>query len=272
VNQIVDEVFRRYEIELAAVGIDPNLTKEDFRAALLEQFREQVVNNKLQEQLVPAEGFTFSTEPERVTARQVLLALPPAEGATQEQLDATFAELLPEAQAVAEELRGGADFATVATEQSDDEGSRDIGGDLGSFDRQGVAQNGATYPPELVEAAFALEPNTISDPIRTQFGWHIIEVTNRDVPDEEAQLREARTEALDAWVVEQRATLAVRRFPEPTPTATLPPETPSPSVVPTFLPGPPTVPPTATAAPTETPAAVGTPGVEAPTATATGTP
>jgi len=117
-----------------------------------------------------------------------------------------------------------------------------------------------------VSAAFALAPNTLSDPVRTQFGWHVIEVTSRDVPDEEAQLREARTKALDTWIEEQRTALAVQRFPEPTPTATTPPETPSPTIVPTFLPGPPTP------APTDTPAPVETPATAAPTATATTTP
>ena len=265
-EQIINEVYRRFEIELAAVGAEAQLTKEDFRAALTDQYQEQVINTKVQAQLVPEEGFVFSTEAERVTARQVLVAVTPSENATQEQIDATFAETKGEADAIAAELRGGAEFASVATASSDDPGSKELGGDLGSFDKNGVAQNTATYPPELVASAFALAPNTISDPIRTQFGWHIIEVTSRDVPDEEAQLREARTKALDTWVEEQRTTLAVQRFPEPTPTATTPPATPSPTIVPTFLPGPPTP------APTETPAPVETPATASPTPTATTTP
>lgn len=269
-EEILDEIFRRYEIELAAVGEEADLTRDDFRAALDAQYREQVLNTRIQEHLVPAEGFRYSDEPERVSARQVLVAVTPPADASQEQIDAAFAEALPEAQAVAEELRGGADFAEVAAARSDDPGSREQGGDLGPFTAEGVADNGATYPPELVAQAFALEPGTISDPIRTRFGWHVIEVTNRDVPSEEMQLREARTEALDAWVEEQRAALGVQRFPEPTPTATLPPSTPSPTPVPTYLPGPPTVAPTATPLPTEPSTA--TPASAAPTPTATGTP
>jgi hypothetical protein len=265
-EQIIDEVYRRFEIELAAVGAEAQLTKDDFRAALTDQYQEQVINTKVQAQLVPEAGFVFSSEAERVTARQVLVAVTPPENATQEQLDAIFAETKGAADAIVAELRGGADFATVAAASSDDPGSKELGGDLGSFDKNGVAQNTATYPPELVSAAFALAPNTLSDPVRTQFGWHVIEVTSRDVPDEEAQLREARTKALDTWIEEQRTALAVQRFPEPTPTATTPPETPSPTIVPTFLPGPPTP------APTDTPAPVETPATAAPTATATTTP
>jgi parvulin-like peptidyl-prolyl isomerase len=231
-----------------------------------------VINTRVQEQLVPAEGFEYSTEPERVSARQVLVAVTPPAEATQEQIDAAFAEARAEADTIVAELRGGADFAAVAAGQSDDAGSKDVGGDLGSFDSTGSASNGSIYPPELVEAAFALEPNTISDPIRTQFGWHIVEVLSRDVPSEEDQLREARTEALDAWVEEQRAAIGVRRFPEPTATATALPELPVPSATPVYAPGPPTAAPTEvlpTEAPTVAPEA---PADGAPTPTATGTP
>jgi hypothetical protein len=73
-------------------------------------------------------------------------------------------------------------------------------------------------------------------------------VTRREVPSEERQLREARTEALDRWVEEQRATLSVRRFPEPTPSPTAAPVTPLPTPEPTYLPGPPTPLPTPTPA------------------------
>lgn len=267
-SQIIDEIYRRYELELAAVGEDADLTKDDFRAALNDQYREQVINTGVQAALVPEEGFTFSDEPERVSARQVLVAVAPPEGASQEQIDAAFAEAQAEAEAIAAELRGGADFAAVAAERSDDPGSREQGGDLGAFDVNGVADNGATYPPELVAAAFALEPDSVSDPIRTQFGWHVIVVTDRQVPDEATQLRAARTEALDAWVEEQRAALTIQRFPEPTATPTAAPEEQSPTAVPTFLPGPPTAAPTATPEPT----APATPEAAEPSPTATGTP
>jgi parvulin-like peptidyl-prolyl isomerase len=255
VDEIVNEIFRRYELELAAVAAKPELSKDDFRAALLTQYREQVVTTRVQEALVPEEGFAYSQEPERVSARQILVAVTTPEGASQEQIDAAFAEARPQAEAIAAELRGGADFAALAAERSDDAGSREQGGDLGSFDRDGRADNGATYPPELVTAAFGLPEGQISDPIRTRFGWHVLEVTRREVPSEERQLREARTEALDRWVEEQRATLTIRRFPEPTPSPTAAPATPLPTPEPTYLPGPPTPLPT----PTPEPAATATP-------------
>lgn len=250
-DQIIDAIYRSYEVELAGVGDEPNLTKADFRSALLAQYREQVIGDRLQERLVPEASFSFSEEPTRVQARQVLVAVAPA--ADQE---AAFAAARTTADALVAELRGGADFAAVATAQSADPGSREQGGDIGSFDRNGKADNGATYPPELVTAAFSLAEGVISDPIRTSFGWHVIEVTARELPDRATQLREARTKALDAWLEEQRAGRTVARFPEQTPTSTALPTIEAPTPVPTFLPGPPT--PLPTEIPTPAPATTST--------------
>ncbi|ACL25261.1 peptidylprolyl isomerase [Chloroflexus aggregans] len=249
-DQIVDEIYRRYELELIVSETKPELSKEEFRMALMEQYRDRLLNERIQAQLVPEDGFTYSTEPERVTARQILIAVKPPAEATPEQIEAAFAAALPTAQELVTQLRNGADFAALAAERSDDPGSRDNGGDIGSFDRNGFADNGATYPPELVAAAFALPVNQISDPVRTQFGWHILEVTNRIVPSEADQLQKARTKALDEWIAEQRAKADIRRFPEPTPTPTLFPTESVPTPVPTYLPGPPTPFPTPTLAPT----------------------
>ena len=71
-----------------------------------------------------------------------------------------------------EELDGGADFAELATENSSD-GSAAQGGDLGYF------QRGQMVPP-FEEAAFALEPGSYtSEPVQSQFGWHVIKVEDK---------------------------------------------------------------------------------------------
>jgi peptidyl-prolyl cis-trans isomerase C len=79
-----------------------------------------------------------------------------------------------EAKEIAERLKKGEDFATLAKEKSKDTGAE--GGDLGFFTR------GQMLKP-FEEAAFALDVGEISEPVQTQFGWHIIKVEEkRDQP------------------------------------------------------------------------------------------
>src|ERR1700748_3828511 len=83
-----------------------------------------------------------------------------------------------EAKAIAEELKKGADFAELAKKKSKDPGASD-GGDLGFFTKEQMV-------PEFSAVAFSLEPGKISDPVKSQFGWHIIKVEekrNRKPPD-----------------------------------------------------------------------------------------
>jgi peptidyl-prolyl cis-trans isomerase C len=87
-----------------------------------------------------------------------------------------------EAQAkdVVAKLKGGADFAQLAKEVSKDPGSD--GGDLGYITKDQVV-------PEFGEAAFKLEKGKISDPVKSQFGWHVIKVEDK---------RERKPPAFDA--------------------------------------------------------------------------
>ena len=70
------------------------------------------------------------------------------------------------------QIKGGADFGKLAKENSDDPGSAQKGGDLGFFGR-------GTMAPPFEEAAFALEPGQVSDPIKTNFGYHIIKLVEK---------------------------------------------------------------------------------------------
>ena len=67
--------------------------------------------------------------------------------------------------------RGGRDFAALANEYSDDPGSAGRGGDLGII-RPG------TMTPKFETAVFALDKDEISDPVRTEYGWHVIKLTD----------------------------------------------------------------------------------------------
>lgn len=114
------------------------------------------------------------SEFESVKARHILVR----SGAAMpgEQPDA---KLLTDEQAKAkiekirERLVKGEDFATVAKAESDDKGSAAQGGDLGSFRRN----QGLVKPFE--DAAFSLKEGEISQPVKTEFGYHIIQVQQK---------------------------------------------------------------------------------------------
>jgi peptidyl-prolyl cis-trans isomerase C len=78
-----------------------------------------------------------------------------------------------EAKAILAQLKGGADFATLAKEKSKDPGAAN-GGDLGYFTKEQMV-------PEFAEVAFKLDKGQISDPVKTQFGWHIIKVEDKRI-------------------------------------------------------------------------------------------
>jgi peptidyl-prolyl cis-trans isomerase C len=83
-----------------------------------------------------------------------------------------------EAKVIEAELKKGADFAELAKKKSKDPGAAD-GGDLGFFTKDQMV-------PEFSTVAFALEPGKISDPVKSQFGWHVIKVEekrSRKAPD-----------------------------------------------------------------------------------------
>jgi len=77
-----------------------------------------------------------------------------------------------EAKAIASDLKKGGDFAAIAKEKSKDPGSKDSGGDLGFFTKDQMV-------PEFAEAAFKLDKGQISDPVKSQFGWHVIRVDDK---------------------------------------------------------------------------------------------
>lgn len=101
----------------------------------------------------------------------------------------TDAEALAKAKDIRAKLIAGADFATLAKAESDDTGSGTQGGELGEF------RKGMMVPP-FEQAAFAAKVNEISEPVKTPFGYHIIQVESHvtktlaeATPDIEKKLR-----------------------------------------------------------------------------------
>jgi peptidyl-prolyl cis-trans isomerase C len=76
-----------------------------------------------------------------------------------------------EAKAILEQLKKGADFATLAKEKSKDPGAAE-GGDLGYFTKDQMV-------PEFADVAFKMYPGQLSNPVKTQFGWHVIKLEDK---------------------------------------------------------------------------------------------
>jgi len=103
-------------------------------------------------------------QPERRRVRHILIRLDPgADAAAENAAKARIAE-------IRERIEGGEDFAALASDLSEDPGSAGQGGDLGLIE-QGLMD------PAFDEAAFALKAGQLSDSVRSQFGYHLIEVT-----------------------------------------------------------------------------------------------
>jgi peptidyl-prolyl cis-trans isomerase SurA len=94
--------------------------------------------------------------------------------------DATAKQRLDEA---LEKIRAGEDFGEQAKLLSDDPGSANLGGDLGWAETD-------TFAPEFKATADAAEVGVISEPFRTQFGWHVLEVVERRVYDNTEEIKE----------------------------------------------------------------------------------
>jgi peptidyl-prolyl cis-trans isomerase C len=119
-----------------------------------------------------------------------------------------------QAKKIEEDLKKGADFAELAKKESKDPGASD-GGDLGFFTKDQMV-------PEFSAVAFALEPGKISDPVKTQFGWHVIKVEEkrtRKAPDFEQVKPQIETyvvrKAQADYVAKLRTAAKVERMDKP---------------------------------------------------------
>lgn len=135
------------------------------------------------EQYYADRAFVFQT-PEQVRARHILFRVDPGAGPE------GVAKARAAAGAARARAQGGEDFGALAQELSEDEATKASGGDLGFF-----ARNQMVKPFE--DAAFALAPGAISDPVQSQFGVHVIKVEEKAAP---------RTQPLD----EVRATIVAK--------------------------------------------------------------
>jgi foldase protein PrsA len=163
------------------------LTEDDVRSAL----REQLILDKALAKdvtITPAQIQTYFKKnhaafdkPEQVTARHILVP----NLATANKVEAA--------------LKSGGNFATLAKQYSIDPGSKDKGGDLGTFRRGQMV-------PAFDKVAFSAPVGAISAPVKSPFGYHIIQVTARE-PGEKATLASATDRITDMLRQQQESPL-----------------------------------------------------------------
>jgi peptidyl-prolyl cis-trans isomerase C len=113
---------------------------------------------------------------DEVSARHILIKykgspVPTAEG----KPELSEEQALAKAQEIRKKLLAGGDFAAIAKAESDDSQSGANGGELGSFKRNSMV-------PEFEKVAFTLPVGQVSEPVKTQFGYHLIRVDKHDAP------------------------------------------------------------------------------------------
>lgn len=163
---------------LANVSQGADMTTEQARALYVSLIQSDLLQQRLLDQL----GDQMPTSGEQVRARHILVSVAPDASEADEQL------ALAKAISITQRLRNGEDFAELAQQFSDDTGSGAQGGDLGFFPRGQMV-------PEFEEAAFSLPIGEISEPVRSQFGYHIIETLEQQPgnPDFNAWLQSQKS-------------------------------------------------------------------------------
>jgi parvulin-like peptidyl-prolyl isomerase len=105
------------------------------------------------------------------------------------------------------QILAGSDFATLAELNSTDTSTRLSGGDLGWF------SPGTLTMPEVEQAAFALQPGEVSQPIESLLGYHIVRCIERgEHPLSPQGLQRQREEAVMDWLSDQREQVAIQVF------------------------------------------------------------
>lgn len=109
------------------------------------------------------ESSRFAEQEQRLASHILIEVDESADAATQRAAEVKAADVAAKAKAV------GADFAALAAENSDDTGSSASGGDLGWIARD-------TMPAPVEDALFAMQAGQVSDPVKSEFGWHVLQL------------------------------------------------------------------------------------------------
>jgi parvulin-like peptidyl-prolyl isomerase len=157
----------QFKKDLAAQGLTLASFRDTLRVSVLSQKLFDQVTKKVtvspQETLAyfSQNGSRFGSEPSR-QVRHILIQVKRKNG----QID--YPKSKTEAERIYSQLKAGADFATLAKKYSADPGTKNLGGKITDTKGQGFA-------PEFEQTAFALKTGEISQPVKTQFGYHVIQ-------------------------------------------------------------------------------------------------
>lgn len=195
IKEIVDKIGSKEQLNqlLKQNGISSAQFKKDLKEEVkMKKLAKELVNVNISD----ADAKKYYNDniqqfkyPDKVKASHILIAVNPQEieeiitsdvenaGASKEEIkkkvDAEIASKKAKAEKLlAEAKKNPAQFDKLAKENSDDTTTAVKGGDLGFFAAQEMV-------PEFSQAAFSMKPNTISNLVKTQFGYHIIKVTDR---------------------------------------------------------------------------------------------
>jgi len=177
------------------------MTPERVRVQYLQLDTDSItVDNPVDEQALEAlynERSETYVKPEQRHARHILIQLP------QDADAASDAAARQKAEDAIKRIKGGEAFDAVAREVSDDPGSAANGGDLGFFSR-------GLMTPAFEEVAFSLPVGQLSEPVRSPFGYHVIEVLEIE-PETATPLAEVRDELVKLLQDEERSNIFFER-------------------------------------------------------------
>ena len=177
VEQLVDLKVMAHEAHKRKLDEDPAFKAqlafqaENLLAGTL--YRDMTANLKIDDADLRKYYDSHKGEYENAKARHILIRFKGSPVPKGDKPELTEEEALAKAKALRVRLVAGEDFATIAKAESEDTGSGKNGGDLGSF------THGHMVKP-FEDAAFSLPVGQVSEPVKTQFGYHLILVEKRD--------------------------------------------------------------------------------------------
>lgn len=167
-----DQLSQGYTEWLALLRDNSGLSEAEYREIIRRQLVRAALSDYLAEQV--------ETVDEQVHARHILV------------------ETEAEIREVKDRLDAGEDFAAVAAEVSLDTSNKDDGGDLGFFPRGAMVS-------EFEDVAFSTPVGEVSEPFQTQFGWHVLQVLEKENRElDPVMLSRRQTAAYGEWVAQAR--------------------------------------------------------------------